>query len=125
MPTDAELKDLDHKVSKSGKPILLSNVPGFCHDYILRCEKSILPLPLTDVFREKMLKAGDTDLLKVCKDVFDNLSINHEQAQKLEETTRNQSQSKLWFEYRAGCVTASRFKAAAHTDVILSLGSHS
>ena len=116
-PTDAELKDLYHKISKSGKPILLSNVPGFCHDYIPRCEKGILPLPLTDVFREEMLEAGYIDLLKVCEDVFDNLSINHEQAQKLEEATRNQSQSKLWFKYRAGRVTASRFKAAAHTDV--------
>ena len=115
--TNAELKDLYHKISKSGKLILLSNVPGFCHDYIPRCEKGILPLPLTDVFREEMLEAGYIDLLKVCKDVFDNLSINHEQAQKLDEATRNQSQSKLWCKYRAGRVTASRFKAAAHTDV--------
>ena len=43
--------------------------------------------------------------------------MNHEQAQKLEEATRNLHQSKLWFKYRAGRVTASHLKAAVHTDV--------
>ena len=56
-------------------------------------------------------------MLKICDDVFDKLSISHEQAQKLEEATRNQHQSKLWFKYRAGRVTASHLKAAVHTDV--------
>ena len=49
--------------------------------------------------------------------VFDNLSINREQAQKLEEASRNQHQPKVWLKYRAGRVTASQLKAAVHTDV--------
>ena len=53
-----------------------------------------------------MLEAGYTDLLKICDDVFDKLSINREQAQKLEKATRNQHQSKLWLKYRAGHATA-------------------
>ena len=62
-----------------------------------------------------MLEVGYTDLLKICDDVFDKLSINCEQAQKLEKATRNQHQSKLWLKYRAGCATASQLKAAVHT----------
>ena len=72
-PSDAELMDLYHELSKAGKPVLLSLVPGFCNDYIPRCEEGILSLPLTDVFREDMLEAGYTDLLKICDDVFDKL----------------------------------------------------
>ena len=55
-----------------------------------------------------MLEVGYTDLLKICDDVFDKLSINREQAQKLEKATRNQHQSKLWLKYR-------QLKAAVHT----------
>ena len=61
-----------------------------------------------------MLEAGYTDLLKICDDVFDKLSINREQAQKLEKATMNQHQSKLWLKYRAGRATASQLKAAVH-----------
>ena len=96
---------------------MLSLVPGFCNDYIPRCGKGILPLPLTDVFREEMLEATYVDLLEKCEEIFDNLSITSDQTHKLEEATRNQTKSKLWFKYRAGCVTASRLKAAVHTDV--------
>lgn len=116
-PTNAELQKLYHELSKTGKPVLLSLVPDFCKDYIPTCEQGILPLPLTDIFKEEMLEAGYMDLLQVCEDVFDNLSISSEQARKLEESTRKQSQSKLWFKYRAGRVTASQFKAAVHTDI--------
>ena len=40
--------------------------------------------------------------------------ITAEQAKNLEAATRKQTLSKLWFRYR---VTASKFKAAAHTDL--------
>lgn len=42
----------------------------------------------------------------------------NDQTHKLEETTRNQTWSKIWFKYQGGCVAASRFKASIHTDVI-------
>ena len=34
----------------------------------------------------------------------------------IEKETRLQSNSKFWFKYRAGRVTASRMKAVCHTD---------
>ena len=39
-----------------------------------------------------------------------------EQAQELEKATRDQSQANLWYQHRAGQMTASTLKAAVHTD---------
>ena len=55
-----------------------------------------------------------TDLLEKCEGV--SLTITVEQARLLEEKTRQQARSTIWFEQRAGRVTASKFKAACHTD---------
>ena len=54
---------------------------------------------------------------KKCEDVFESLKITKEQASNREASTRDQAKSKTWFLYRAGRVTASKFKAAAHTDL--------
>ena len=56
------------------------------------------------------------DLLKKCESIFENLTITQEQAKNVEVATRAQALSKVWFRYRTGRITASRFKAAAHTD---------
>ena len=114
--TDAELKNLYKEISKGGKPVLLSVVPGFCNNYIPRCEKGVLPLPLTSVFDNGMLEATYVDLLVKCEEVFSHLAITSQQAQILEEATMNQSICKLWFQYRAGHITASLLKAAVYTD---------
>ena len=37
----------------------------------------------------------------------------------VEVATREPSQSKRWFHYTAGRITASKFKAAVHTDLTL------
>ena len=52
----------------------------------------------------------------MCKTAFGNIKITADQAKKLREMTQEQSKSKLWFRHRAGRVTASKFKAAAHTN---------
>ena len=44
------------------------------------------------------------------------MTITEQQAKHLEEATRGQADSKTWFQYRPGRVTASKFKAAAHTN---------
>ena len=39
-----------------------------------------------------------------------------QQAKHLEGATRTQTDSKTWFRYQTGCITASKFEAAAHTN---------
>ena len=115
-PTDAELENLYKELSQCGKPALLSLVPGYSEAYIPASATGSLPLPLTEVFQKDMLESSYPELLKVCSAVFDTITVTKEQASKLCEDTEKQSKSKVWFRHRAGRVTASRFKAAAHTN---------
>ena len=54
---------------------------------------------------------------KKCESIFENLAVTQEQAKNVEVVTCAQALSKVWFRYRTGRITASRFKAAAHTDL--------
>ena len=42
--------------------------------------------------------------------------VTPSQATLIEEQTRHQARSRLWFRMRSGCITASKFKAACQTD---------
>ena len=80
-------------------------------------DHSVLSLPLSALFDPSAMDFPYCDLLKKCEEVFESLMITNEQARNIEVSTRDQVQSKTWFRYRAGRVTASKFKAAAHTDL--------
>ena len=54
------------------------------------------------------------ELLAECECV--SLEISREMAEKVEKETRSQSNSKLWFKYRAGRIAALRMKAVCRTD---------
>ena len=54
------------------------------------------------------------DLLIACESVSGD--ITKEMADSVEKATRDQGNSKLWFKYRAGRVTASKMKSVCHTD---------
>ena len=54
------------------------------------------------------------ELLNVCDSL--EINITEEQANVIESETKGQANSKLWYKYRAGRVTASRIKAVCHTD---------
>jgi hypothetical protein len=43
-------------------------------------------------------------------------NVTHDQRKTVEKKTRDQADSRLWFRHRTGRVTASRFKAACHTN---------
>ena len=80
-------------------------------------EHSVLSLPLSALFDPSAMDLPYCDLLKKCEEVFESLMITNEQARNIEVSTRDQAQSKTWFRYSVGRVTASKFKAAAHTDL--------
>ena len=54
------------------------------------------------------------DLLTACESV--SVDITKEMADSVAKATRDQSNSKLWFKYQAGRVTASKMKSVCHTD---------
>ena len=57
------------------------------------------------------------DLLNRCDSLFPAILVSAEKAKKVEKATRQQAHSKAWFDYCAGRITASKFKAAVRTDI--------
>ena len=76
-----------------------------------------LPRPLTSLHMPKYLTMKAEELKAACEDVFDStLVVTKEEAAYLEESTRLQSQSLLWYEHRKGRITASRFRAVSRAS---------
>ena len=101
MPTSATLTTVDKKPEKSISPKL-----------ILR-----LPATLQTLYDPKYKNLPESDFRKACESAFQNLSITSSEASYLEESTRLQSQSKLWFDHRAGRITASKFSAISKASL--------
>ena len=115
--SETELECLYKAHSKAGKSVLLSLVPGHAEAFVPLQAKGALPLPLRSQYKQDYLQLSYPDLLSKCEAVCKTLSVTSEQAKLVDEKTRKQSNSRIWFQQRAGRVTASRFKVASQTDI--------
>ncbi len=115
-PSKDEMAKLFSDLLKSGKkPAILSMVTGY--EDMFKVDHAELSSPLSNLYQEDYLSKSYIDLLEQCETVFDSISISHKQATNIEVATRDQAKSKLWFRFRSGRVTASRLKAACHTNL--------
>ena len=73
-----------------------------------------LPPPLCDFFKPEHLKKSFEDLLQLSEDT--EVVVTLDQSKAVEEETRTQANSRLWFRMRAGRITASKLKAVCSTD---------
>ena len=96
------------------KPAILSLVQPHSSNYVPKSADEDLPMCLTNLYRPEYLKLSYNELLK--ESVQKNITISPEQACLVENKTRDQATSRLWFRMRAGRITASRFKSACCTD---------
>lgn len=96
------------------KPAILSLIPKYSSSYIPKVVLTTFPQPLPLLHQPEYLDLQYHKLLKVCESV--KVNITNDMAIAVERETRLQSNSTLWFKYRAGRVTASRMKAVCHTD---------
>ena len=55
--------------------------------------------------------------LERAEECFMQLSVTVKEAQRVKDLTKAQAKSRSWFAYRAGCITASRFRAIVHTNI--------
>ena len=117
VPTDEELDEFYKALSKCGKPAILSIIPEYSRAYI-PVQVQGAPPPLNELFVEEYLVAPYTDLMDKCDECFGKIKVTMEQAKIVEKNTRSQTKSKLWFQQRSGRVTASKLKAAVHTNIV-------
>ena len=114
-PTDKELSCFYEALSKTGKPALLSLLSKYSDSYIVDYSK--LSMQLASLFDEKCLELPYNELLEKCEEAFDKIQVSTSQTRNIKTATQTQAQLKIWFIYRAGQVTASRFKSAVCTDM--------
>ena len=79
-------------------------------------EVGTLMRPLTDLHDPKSIALSYPDLLQQCENFFDFYAFSFTQATNVEEMTRSQSNCRIWFQQRAGRITASRFRQILHTN---------
>ena len=96
------------------KPAILSLVKEHASDYIPKSLNPQFPQPLSTLYDSSKLDASYTELLSAADAVV--LAVKEEQSATVEQATREQSNSSLWFQMRAGRVSASRFRSVCHTD---------
>ena len=76
-----------------------------------------LPPPLTALRRDEYTTLSHSDLSAAYEAVFKSHALSWEECVYLEESTRLQSQSRLWFEHRVGRITASKFAAVSRASL--------
>ena len=114
-PSEEELKTFFDYLSQASKPVVLSYIPEYSDNYVQGYSEYSPPISL--LYDSSCLNMQYDDLLIKCASVFCDLVITEKQANNVEVATREQTQSKMWFRYRTGRITASRFKAAVCTDM--------
>ena len=71
-----------------------------------------LPKPLTNLFLDVYLELKYEELLDKCEDVVSNVLLTY-----LQKYICQQCLSKIWFQQRAGRITASKLKQAMETNL--------
>lgn len=117
-PTDEEMqllfKNLNTAVSGDTKPAILSLVEPYSEKFIPKSSMDSFPKPLSLLYQSAYYELPYHKLLDVCQTV--SIEITEEMAKSIENATKSQSKSSMWYKYRAGRVTASRMKAVCCTN---------
>ncbi|KAK1885950.1 Exonuclease [Dissostichus eleginoides] len=116
-----QLHQSEEQETKPKKSAILSVIEGHSHRYTPKTVQLDLPTPLTSLYQSSRLVLDLPALLEEGAKVFEELNLTPEQCLLVEEKTRKQSRSRVWFEQRAGRVTASSFHEAAKTESSSSL----
>ncbi|XP_038064512.1 uncharacterized protein LOC119734942 [Patiria miniata] len=116
-PSKDETDNFFQQLKGTGVPsAILSLVPAYAADFIPKALQLKLPEPLTKLYCAENLKVSYPQLLTKCEAVFNNMTMDVDMCNAIEELTRQQAKTKMWHIYRAGRITASKFKSVVCTD---------
>jgi len=106
-------------VKSDSKLIVLSTLPGEFSDPFVPPEVSDeLTKLMSDLYEENAGNLPYQELLVRCQvKMQDVSSVTNEQVRKVEECTRGQSLSGLWFKFRQGRITASNMKKVCQGSI--------
>ena len=100
--------------SCKSKPAVLSLVEPYSSRYVPKSLNSSLPVCLSQIFKSEYLNLNYCELLSIASDY--QITVTEQQAMQVESKTKLQANSRLWYQMRAGRITASRLKVACRTN---------
>lgn len=98
-------------------PAILSLVAPYNENYVPTAPQLDLPKSLDGLYEQQLTALSFSELLEKAEDIFDDITCTEQQVIDVEASTRDQRKSELWFNMRAGRITASRFYEACHTSL--------
>ena len=115
-PSEAQLTDFFNNINKcSSKPAILSLIPDHADSYVPNSLSPELPDVLFNLYDKSLANADYPTLLAKANEIVKELRVTKQEQSLVEERTRDQANSRLWFRMRTGRITASKFKNACHT----------
>ena len=115
-PSDNKLHAFFHNLSLAkSKPAVLSIVQPYSTSYKPKSTADIYPSILTNLYDPKFIDLNYMELLQKAREI--NLVVTPDQQQAVEEATREQANSCVWFRFRSGRITASKMFTTIHTNM--------
>ena len=74
-----------------------------------------LPMVLTDLKEKNAISLNYKDLVDKCSNI--NVTVSEEEVVNVEKRAKQQCKDKLWYDFRAGRITASNMKPVYTTDM--------
>ena len=96
------------------KPAILSLVEPYSSQYVAESLDSSFPVCLSQIYKSENLNLNYLELLSIATNY--QITVTEQQTAHVESKTRLQANSRLWFQMRAGRITASHFKSACRTN---------
>ena len=113
-PSQEEMQNFFHELSKEkSKSVVLSVTENFSKDFV--CSADHLPRVLQAIYKPTYLENDFPELLSIAES-FLNDRVTPQMVHNLTQLTHGQSKSRIWYRYKAGRITASRFRQVLHTD---------
>lgn len=118
-PSQEKLSSFFKELSLCGsKPAILSLVAPYDDNYVPKSLQENVPPILRTMFNSNLLGMDRERILNYCAGVAKCLSnISADQQKQVEEITKQQQKSNLWYLFRAGRITASKMYAISHTSM--------
>lgn len=114
-PSSEEVGHLFASLSTcSTKPAILALLDDYSSNYIPSSLAMGLPICLSNMLKPEYLNKPFDELLQIAAET--EIVVSPSQAKAVEEQTRGQANSRLWFRMRTGQITASKLKAVCSTD---------
>ncbi|XP_051266591.1 uncharacterized protein LOC127369363 [Dicentrarchus labrax] len=116
-PTGDEVAGFLNKLKYANpRAAVLSVAPNHSKDFVPMALRDGYPTPLGQLYDAENASLTYNELIEKCDKVFEELKMTDEQCKLVEQETKGQASSRMWYTYRCGRVTASKFGAVIKSN---------